>query len=167
MSEEITTTITVQFGEAAASPGISAEIDGRPDGLNGGRSRFYPGDVVYFLVYRPDGVKLDQPTASAGSVYPAPAQNVKVEETVRFTNGRTARLSKPASGSVSVKWMGMSLGSAALGADQMTLTASQSGVAVAKVSYTSKASAYRLAAPSSVGGETSFEILVVITGRTA
>jgi hypothetical protein len=49
-------TIRVQFGNPDGSNGsdasghLSAEVDTRPSGLNGGRSSFSPGETVYILV---------------------------------------------------------------------------------------------------------------------
>ncbi len=58
-------TIRVQFGnpDGSGGPGgsgasghLSAEVDTRAAGLNGGRSSFSPGETVYILIYKSDNV---------------------------------------------------------------------------------------------------------------
>ena len=49
-----TATIRVSFGDGSSSvPGahLSAEVDSRPTGLNGGKTSFQPGDSCWFLVF--------------------------------------------------------------------------------------------------------------------
>lgn len=46
-------TVRVQFGDpdGTTTGHLSAEIDARTDGLNGGKTAFTPGETVYLLVY--------------------------------------------------------------------------------------------------------------------
>ena len=161
---EIKTTIVVQFGGGGSAPQgrIIAEVDARPDGLNAGKTSFLPGDPVYILVFTTPGVSIKSVTPSAGAVYAGPNQNV--QDSVQFANAREGNLSRPVSGGKVAKWMGNSLGGLTLGADGMAVTASRSGVAIARVSYTAAAKSYRLSTPVSLNGDTSFEVLIVIEG---
>ena len=166
----VTANITVSFGaeagaaEAAGSH-LSAAIDDRPDGLNGGDTSFNPGDVAHFLVYKSDNVTHERPILSAGSMNVIGGVSVTRVEDVTFANEDTATLSVPASGGVSVKWMGKNLGAIALQPDKMTIKASAAGVAVGRVTYTARATAYGLISPLMVHGETNFSILVYIRGH--
>jgi hypothetical protein len=163
----VTANITVSFGaEGAAADGshLSAAIDDRPDGLNGGDTSFMPGDVAYFLVYQSDNVTHDDPIPSAGAVAASGSVSVTRVEDITFANEDTATLSVPASG-VSVKWFGNALGKLTLQPDKMTVKADAKGVAVGRVTYTASAKAYGLTSPLEIGGETDFSILVFILGH--
>ena len=66
-------TIRVQFGNpdgSEAAGHLSAEIDTRPGGLNGGRTSFNPGETAYILVYKSDNVSITDTICSAGSRMP-------------------------------------------------------------------------------------------------
>lgn len=170
MPGEVKTTLIVRFGEAASGSGsghLSAEVDGRADGLNNGKTSFAPGDAVHFLVYHSANVRITDVIASAGSIFQGPSQNVKQTEFVTFENERTGNLNKPASGALKVTWYGRSLGGVSLGDDQVTLTASQPGVAVAKMEYTALARSYRLSSPLELNGEKEFEVAIIIIGEAS
>ena len=54
-------TLRATFGNPDGSDAaghLSAEIDTRPTGLNGGRNAFNPGETVYILVYKTDNVTI-------------------------------------------------------------------------------------------------------------
>ena len=64
-------TIRVQFGTASGdnAPGhLSAEVDSRPTGLNGGKTGFAPGETAYILVFASDNVSISETICSAGSL---------------------------------------------------------------------------------------------------
>ena len=167
----VTANITVTFGtqDGAAGDGhLSAEVDGRETGLNGGETSFDPGDTAYFLVYRSDNVSIDSVESSAGSIIPATAGTVTKEQDLTFAGSDEASLSVPANSLGTVTWLGSPLGGLTLQADGVTVKASASGVGVARVSYTpAHVSAYGLVSPSSLGGLTDFPIVVLVTGSIA
>lgn len=86
-------TIRVQFGNpdgSAAEGQLSAEIDTRPGGLNGGRSSFSPGETAYILVYKSDNVSITDTICSAGSLSAQGSAVVTVTEELMFEDSDTA-----------------------------------------------------------------------------
>ena len=53
----VSTTVSCQV--SGGDGHLSAEVDSRPYGLNGGRSQYFPGDDCYILVYRSNNVTID------------------------------------------------------------------------------------------------------------
>jgi hypothetical protein len=161
-------TIRVQFGnpDPNAAGHLSAEVDTRPDGLNGGRTSFSPGETIYILVYKSENVTITDTICSAGSITAQGSTALTLTEEVMFEDSDTSQLPKPSrlSSLASSLWYGRSLGSLTLQSDKMTVKAQSKGVAVAKVTYTAEASVYALTAPASLNGETDFSILVLIKG---
>lgn len=163
-------TIRVQFGNpdgSGAEGHLSAEVDSRPGGMNGGRSSFSPGETVYLLVYKTDNVNITDTLCSAGSLSSAGTASITVSEEVMLEDNDTATLPKPASGAISVVWQGRSLGSLTLQPDKLTAKAEARGVAVARVTYTAQALVYALSSPASINGETDFSILALIKGSAS
>jgi len=164
-------TIRVQFGNpdgSAAAGHLSAEIDTRPDGLNGGRTAFSPGETAYLLVYTSDNVIITDTICSAGSLTAQGSAVVTVIEELMFEDVDTANLGKPArSGLSQTLWYGRSLGSLTLQSDKVTVKSAAKGVAVAKVSYDALAQVYALSSPATLNGETDFSILALIKGTAS
>jgi len=119
----VTANITVSFGtDSGTGDGhLSAEVDGRDDGLNGGETSFEPGDTAYFLVYRSDNVSIDSVECSAGSITSASAGLVTKEQDLSFAGTDSATLSVPASSITSTTWLGKTLGSLSLQPDGVTV----------------------------------------------
>ncbi len=161
-------TLRVQFGNpdgSGATGHLSAEVDTRPSGLNGGRSAFNPGETAYILVYTSDNVSITDTLCSAGSLTAQGATVVTVSEELMFEEADTARLSKPArAGLLQTVWYGRHLGTLALQSDKVTVKASSTGVGVARVSYDALARVYALTSPATLNGETDFSILALIKG---
>lgn len=164
-------TIRVQFGnpDGTGTQGhLSAEVDTRADGLNGGRSSFSPGETAYILVYKSDNVRITDTIVSAGSLSAQGTAVVTVTEELMFEDSDTATLGKPARAALAqTVWFGRSLGSLTLQSDKVTVKASAKGVAVASVSYDVLAQVYALASPASINGQTDFSILALIKGTAA
>ena len=168
-------TIRVQFGSpdgASGSNGVtghlSAEIDTRPDGLNGGRNAFNPGETVYILVYKSDNVSITDTICSAGSLSAQGSTVVPKTEELMFEDADTATLPVPArSGLSSTLWYGRSLGTLTLQSDKVTARATSKGVGVAKVTYDALALIYALTSPATLNGVTDFSILALIKGSAA
>lgn len=162
-------TIRVQFGtpgaEGGASGHLSAEVDTRPNGLNGGKSSFSPGETVYVLVYKTDNVTIAETLCSAGSLSAQGTTLVTLSDEVMFEDAETATLRVPAHGAISnTVWYGRALGSLTVQSDRTTLRAAVKGVGVAKVTYQALAHIYTLSSPTSLNGETDFSILAIIKG---
>lgn len=163
-------TIRVQFGSpdgagGAAGAHLSAEVDTRPEGLNGGRSSFSPGETAYILVYKSDNVSITDTICSAGSLTAQGSAVVPVAEELMFEDSEIATLGKPARSGLSQSvWYGRSLGTLTLQSDKVTIRAASKGVAVAKVTYDALAVVYALTSPATLNGETDFSILALIKG---
>ena len=164
-------TIRVQFGNpdgSQANGHLSAEIDSRKDGLNGGRSSFNPGETAYILVYTSENVTISETICSAGSLTAHGTEIVSVTEELMFEDSETANLGKPARSALSeVVWFGRNLGSLTLQSDKTTVKASSKGVGVAKVTYDTQARVYALLSPATLNGQTDFSILALIKGAEA
>lgn len=164
-------TIRVQFGNpdgSVAEGQLSAEIDTRPGGLNGGRSSFSPGETAYILVYKSDNVSITDTICSAGSLSAQGSAVVTVTEELMFEDSDTATLGKPVRSTITQSvWYGRSLGGLTLQSDKVTVKASTKGVGVAKVTYDALAMAYALSSPAALNGETDFSILALIKGSAS
>lgn len=161
-------TIRVTFGAGSEEAGahLSAEIDTRPAGLNGGKSSFFPADDVYFLLYKSSNVEVDSIDCSAGSVaLHAGAVTVTKTEDFNFEDTDSITLDVPADAITSHKFIGRDLGALTLQADKMTVKAATKGLAVCRITYTATAAAYVLRSPATVSGETDFTILVLVVGK--
>ena len=171
------TTQIVQFGlgsgaDPYADLHLSAEIDDREDGLNGGDTDFAPGDTAYFLVYKSSNITLSNPVASAGSCSDQGTTSVNKTEFVSFANEDEGSLDVPAQSIISTNWIGQNLGAVALGADQtsLKLNSKPAGIfaGVLKVTYVASATVGALVSPASLNDGSAevsdFEIAVVIVG---
>jgi len=161
-------TIRVQFGNpdgSGANGYLSAEVDTRANGLNGGRSSFSPGETAYILVYKSDNVSITETVCSAGSLTAQGTALVSVTEEIMFEDADSATLGKPARSSLAQSvWFGRSLGALTLQYDKVTVKAQAKGVAVASVTYDALAQVYALASPATLNGQTDFSILALIKG---
>lgn len=166
MADHVTASIVVNFKAAGSNAAgiLSAEVDGREDGLNLGKTSFVPGDSVGVLVYKGDDVKIDAVSSSAGSISSLGTEVVTITELVQFANVNTASLSKPVHSITSTKWLGRNGGSVSL-TDQVNIKVANPVVAVLKITYTSLARGYRLSGvPHPLSGETEYDVLVYFEG---
>jgi hypothetical protein len=166
----VRTTLVVRFdaGEQSGVGGsmLKAEIDDRESGLNAGKTQFRPGDSPYYLVYRTSDVTITQHRSSAGVIATAGPGVREVTEYLEFADEQEASLSYPVSGSIAYTWLGNNLGRLQL-VGQTGVKAATKGVGRAKVTYQSAYQAYRLSnVPQELGGETSFDVLILIAGTT-
>jgi hypothetical protein len=141
------------------------EVDDRKDGLNKGETQFNAGDKVGLLVYKGSSVAIKKKKVSAGTLELAGADvTFDKEEQASFTNSSSVQLSVPVHSNLVITWWGESLGTLALSPDGTTLTAEESGVAVATVKYKAKATPYWLHTPDELGGEDTFPINLWLQG---
>lgn len=183
-----TTTLVVQFGtpDSEADAYLSAEIDDRETGLNGGETSFEPGETAYFLVYKSDNVTLRTnpgPIASAGNAaYATQTIDIDIEdEDITFAASAEGQLDVPCKNAAltSYAWVGDVLGTPSLGADRRTVTITpaagkdlKNSAGVLRVNYTAEALPGSIVSPPSIAtssGETltDFSIVVLIIGDVA
>ena len=143
---------------------LSAEVDGRADGLNQGRTSFSPGSTPHVLVHAGPGVIVSGVDASAGSLFPGARQVFQVEEDLVFSGSNQVRLSKPARSLDTWIWMGRDLGGLILEPDGITITASSAGLAVARLKNTVETAAWGLSSPNTLGGENAFPVQGKVVG---
>jgi hypothetical protein len=161
--------VVVQFGSASNSSTdtshLSAEIDNRVGGLNGGKTSFQPGDSVAILVFKTNDVVISKVATSSGSIGFTSNIVVVKEEVLTFANTRGSNISLPAIGGAlqSIEWMGNDLGNIALTGTRAVCAVS--GVGVAKVTYSAYADVYTLSSPSTLNGSTDYSIVAVIAGE--
>ncbi|RKZ88581.1 MAG: hypothetical protein DRQ39_02235 [Gammaproteobacteria bacterium] len=172
-AKQYTTSVTVQFTKDEDSSAIlTAEVDGRPDGMNNGNTQFVPGiDDPVILIFKSAGVVIDDITTSIGNLTPISAgAPYKVGEGndgyLIFANERSKNLSYPNNGGFSSQWFGTVGG--AVTATETQVSIPTEAVAVLKASYTATYVAYRLNnVPLTVNGSTEFPVVVFIAGHTA
>ena len=114
-AREITATVVVSFGGATSdNNGLVAEVDGREDGHNQGRTSFNPGDDVYILLYKTDNVTLNDPVVSYGTlVFEAGLSPEPVDQTddLQFVDEIEATLQYPVNADgFTGQWLGNDLG---------------------------------------------------------
>lgn len=142
-------------------PGIWLEVD--PLAIPAGGPE--PDQTVRVLAMASPGVTLDGLSASSGDWMPGETVTRDRTELLRFENRRRAVLSRPASRIESVVWMGADLGALTLEPDGRTVTATETGVAVARVRVTlADARCHPLKVPARVAGADDFSMLLVARG---
>jgi hypothetical protein len=168
---EITATLVVNFSTGAVGgDGLVAEVDSRPDGLNGGKTSFVPGDDVYILVYKTTNVTLNTPVSSHGAViYQAGLSPVAIEKTddLQFVDEITAdlRYPIPLSGFTGA-WLGNNLGNVTARSETtvgITQPVDAHFAGVYRVSWSPEALVYRLT-NTALTGYTEYPIVVHFTG---
>ena len=109
----ITASQIITFDDSSdADRGIlRLEIDSRPDGLNGGRTSFKPGDSVGLLLYRSSNVSIIHgPIVTAGTLDSEGTHSVFQAGYLTFADNHDATMGYPIA-NPSLSWVGNSLGS--------------------------------------------------------
>ncbi|ABK45054.1 hypothetical protein Mmc1_2555 [Magnetococcus marinus MC-1] len=145
---------------------LSAEVDRREEGLNRGCTSFHSCGTAHLLVNSGPETAIQGITTSTGAVLANADQSFTVTEDVTFDGSNTATLSQPAQSIQSVIWLGNDLGALTLASDGMTVTSTNSSVAIARVTFTVLTRSWRLSVPSRVAGLDSFPVQVRITGQS-
>ncbi len=151
-------------GYLPSSGNLSAEIDGRIDGLNAGRTAFYSGETAHLLVHAGPEVSDVGMAVSTGTLSANAEQSYQVTQDVSFDGSNSASLNQPAVSIDSVIWLGADLGELSLETDGMTVTAAISGVAIARITCTVQAMSWGLSTPSTVADLDSFPVQVNVNG---
>ena len=166
MAGVVTTSLVVQFGLGTDEDNnfLSAEIDSRPEGYNGGNTSFLAGDSPVFLVYRSEGLTLSF-VSSKGSIAYVGTGQIEVDEYITLANEKTGSLPKPPLGPVTMTHFGGTVGATIVGLEVVLPAV---GTAVYRVQYSASFLAYRMSGiPAIFNGETTFPVVVVVTGTAA
>lgn len=159
----ITANVVVNFDAGEGDGLLIAEVDDRDDGLNGGNTNFKPGDTVGLLIFKSSNVTITDIITSAGSLSGAGTQTKDVSDIISFPKEKTQNVRYPINGGgFTFKWLGNNLGT--ISHTEVNVTCANLGVGVAKVSYSSTADGHNLTSPTSLDGETTFDILVYVEG---
>ncbi len=166
----VTTSLVIEFDQGLDDTGILlAEIDAFPNGLNKGITSFAPGDSPGFLLYMSSNVVVDSIQSSegvvsslGGGVTPEP-----IEENLIFTDKNKTGVTYPISSGFTSKQLGDNYDLGSITHTETEVFIQNVGVGVVHVEYTANYRKYRLnGVPSSLNGETSFPIIIFITGHT-
>jgi hypothetical protein len=167
-SNLITTSIVISFSPEGSSGYLSAEIDGRPEGFNGGKTQFSPGESPVFLVYKSADVTIVSIEPSAGNVAPhsTPTGLTQHQQFMQFPKTTEGSLDRPIEGPLTHKWLGANLGVPTVVGDTKIVIPTL-GVGVLKLNYESRFLAYKLSGlGTTLNGESTYEVLIFITGTT-
>lgn len=175
MAGIVTATLSIGFGAASAAAGadsLIAEVDGREEGLNAGKTSFNPGDEVFILLYKSSNVTVDAVVPSFGTIAKLPGlEVVELEEDVVFANVPEASVSRPIVQLITDEWLGIDLGGIIkTGELQVSLSSPPTGLppagvyaGVNRLTYKSNATVYRLT-NTLLPGITEYDIVVVFVG---
>lgn len=167
---EITTSITVQFGnlDGSGQNGVlKLEVDTRKPGDGGlnADTNFVPGDSVYLHLHKTSNVTNLETIISAGSIVSAGEDSFEREETLVFFGEKEASIAYPAADGIVTKWIGANLGQPVLHNETVVRVPNPNlKVGVLKVTYTVRPKIYRLTSPISVSGELAFTIAILQKG---
>lgn len=164
----VTATVQVSFSGSSEGGLLTAELDSRPDGYNGGRTSFTTGDEPVILVRKSSNVTISTVLTSVGSCAPVGGGSTNEEDFLTFMNSKSATTSKPVSGGLVTQWYGANLGGIKLKDENeivLTVAGAVEGAGVLGVSYRSDFIAYKLSGvPSKLNGKSSFNVLVAFIG---
>lgn len=163
------TKVTVSDIQDSSLGYLQAEIDSRDakaGGLNAGGTSFAPGDVAWTLLYYGvDVTPLPPPLLTAGTLIEGSEILTDHEEFITFENVNNATLTKPYDSGLTVVWLGNNLGTLTPEVGSTLITAPTTGLAVAKVTYKSKAKVWGIKSPTSLSGEVKFPIIIFHFGN--
>ncbi|MBF0612589.1 MAG: hypothetical protein HQL55_15810 [Magnetococcales bacterium] len=145
---------------------LAMELDARPDGLNRGRNNFELNDTAHMLVYSGPDVSNLAAEASTGLLQHGQNQVLHLTQDVVFSATNTQTLDKPADSIDSIIWVGNDLGALTLESDRRTITASRSGIAIARITYTTTAQTWNLTSPGGIHGLEEIPVFVRLTGQS-
>ena len=170
---EITASLVVQFTQGSDDAVLTARVDDREDGKNGGNTSFIPGQVVYYLVTKTDNVEITEQTSSAGILTFVETSTEDFEEFLTFANEAEASTSNPISGTYTTKWLGNVPSANLVKVSPTTFRIQDSSgtsvpsTAVLKINYTTIHRVYKLSGlGATLSGESSYEVVIVIIGTS-
>lgn len=167
-TDNVTTTLVVNFGDTTGGDTIQAEIDDREKGFNNGKTSFVPGDQPAYLVYPSPNIAEVINTPSMGSIQNLGAGTRSITQEVQFQKSSESKVRFPVSSLSKVEWVGNDLGPLGV-VDGSTLRASSSGVAIALVTFNVAYRAFRITnlPLDPLGDGSGYNVLVYIEGKKA
>jgi hypothetical protein len=108
--EVVVATLNVSFeDDSDGTRGVlKLERDDREDGLNGGDTRFSPGDDAYYFLFKDTNVTVIHHDTTAGGKSGSGSGTKAIDENITFSNSDTSSLGYPPDGSVTMSWLGRS-----------------------------------------------------------
>ena len=162
-AQTITTSLVVNFEPGDGGGILTAQIDDRETGFNLGETSFRPGDSPAFLVYKSSNVTISDTVVSYGSLTDLGGGSSAETELLSFEMTREVSPSKPISSNFASKWLGNDGG--IVTNTETNILVPDKVVAVLKADYTANFNAYRISGvPTTLDGETTFNIIVYIAG---
>src|SRR5258706_2149043 len=147
---------------------LTAEIDSRADGYNGGKTSFNIGDEPVILVRKTNNVTITSIITSLGTCSQFATGSTNEEEFLTYPQTKEADVSKPVDSNFVSLWYGNDLGAVkVVGQKKVSLTSTSPNTqaGVLGVTYASNFIAYKLTGiPSTVNVKTVFEVLILFTG---
>lgn len=151
--------LTVSFVTSSEQASQDATIDVSLDSSrNDGKTQFLYGEKAYYKVYTyPISASITQ-VQSDGLITIEGSEYETINDIINFANTNESSVSYPVNNIVSTDWFGTSLG--AVSSTGKTITSSQSGVGVLKISYRTYFRRYAISVPTK--SETTYNVLVYI-----
>ena len=156
----VESSITVEFKTQCEVEGESLAV-ALDDDLNEGRSCFLYGEKVYFRVYHSPALVITVESSDGSIFLESLGSSDKESENISFADTNEASVSKLIKAVTSYSWFGRSLGSI-LKTGITSIRASNTGVAIAAVEYTTQYDVYSITL-SDKGIET-YPVLVLVKG---
>jgi len=161
---------TVVITPSGVDMQISAEVDQRPDGYNGGKTQFGWGDAVYLALYNDGKATNITAGATAGTISAVKNnESITIKDLVQFVEVSEASPSKPVISLSSMTWFGgapqQRTPKASNGKIVLEFAGSGTppavGVYVGKATYTTKANIYKLVLPQKPSGaDADYQVMV-------
>jgi len=151
--------LSISFATMAQQEEQNASIDAELDAAyNNNRTSFSYGEKVYYRIYTYPILATITQTPSDGIITVEGSGYRTIEDIITFPNTNESNVSYPVNNIISSTWWGNDLG--AISADGKTITASQSGVGVLKLSYRTYFRRYGVSVPTR--SEAVYGILIYI-----
>ena len=147
MTRAVRTSLTISFSSNLGGDILRIEVDSRVEGLNAGRSQFFPGDTVYLLEYKTPNVEIQDRFCTDGGVMALGTGTTEITEFVSIAGSKTGNTTKPISSGFSIlrSWgKPVSL----TGYQDSTIILANETIAVLEVRYTARYSVLQLSGAS-------------------
>lgn len=169
---DISATLVVDFENTAGDGSVLlAEIDNRSDGYNDGDTSFIATDEPAYLLYKTDDVIIDSYVSTLvspnGTIITLATETREVEKILVFANTNKATLTYPIKSGFDFKWLGKNPGVNLSPDGQITITTPSDIIAVARVTYNTEFTAYRMTnTPAMIDSRSDYSVLIYIVGHT-
>lgn len=147
MPNRVTASLVVSFTTESAAEGggdLKLELDGRPDGLNAGKTQFGTEDDVYIMLFKSANVEVTEITCTSGSISPAGSGLADETDTLSFAKSAEANLGYPYASGGAIAWMGAPGGTPTFTAGKSTVKLPNAVIAIGQATYKAAYTAYKL-----------------------